>query len=228
MKQTCLLEEPAWMAVSKSAPGRNEMCDLLDIGTRLPGILERATIALTRLDTFQIYISASELGSFLQEMDEFTARDIYPFRGAKHPTLDIDDFPAFSLWLEGDRTFPDPYEFADWRQVHLTNNAELYRATALNTLIHVMQADCRLNNLPADVDEMEHDLDTAVAALCRMLPSLVGQFPSSMGMISCSPILRLAIVHYTRRGKPRELAWAEKVAAKLNEEGIAFAGPELW
>lgn len=229
MKQTCFLEEPAWMAVSRSAPNRDELWDLLDLGTRLPGILERANIAMQNSEAVDLFSVASELLTFLTELEAFTRNPSYPLGDNDEPIYDIESFPTFAVWVDGDRTFPYAFDFADWRQVHLATQCELYGAMALNTLFCFMEADLRHNNLPLEkLDDMQGDLDGIIDRLCCMLPALIGLVPSSMGMISCSPVLRLAIVHFEKRGMYKKLKWAEKVAARLHGEGIAFAGAELW
>lgn len=216
------------MEVSKSAPGRDESWEFLDIAIRWPGFLERAVGALQACDPCQQYTSAYELSAFLEEINDFdqmiTAKQAMPSSPCK-----LDRYDFFNSCLDGDETFTDVHDCSpSWRYENVKASINLHKAMALKTLMRILIADPVMTDIPPEVMELELELDATVIDLCRRVPAIIGRQVSFMGMIAASPCLRFAVVYFQERQRQKELDWCMKVARKMNQDGLAMAGGSLW
>jgi len=216
------------MEVSKSAPGRDDSWDFLDIAIRWPGLLEQAAGALRASGSCQLYISAYELSAFLEEINDFdqmiTAKQMTPSWPCK-----LNGYDFFSAWLDGDETFTDVHDCSpSWRYENIKASINLHKAMALKTLMNILVADPAIVDIPPEMVELELELEATVMDLCRRVPAIIGRQASFMGMIAASPCLRFAVVYFQEKQRQKELAWCLKVARKMNHDGLAMAGGTLW
>lgn len=216
------------MEVSKSAPGRDDSWDFLDIAIRWPGLLEQASSALQACDPCQQYISAYKLSAFLEEINEFD-QTITVKQSAPPLPCKLDRYDVFNNWLDGDETFVDVHDCStSWRYENIKASINLHKAMALKTLMRVLIADPGMVEIPPEVVELELELEATVIDLCRRVPAVIGRKVSFIGMIAASPCIRFAVVYFEETQRQKELDWCLKVARKMNQDGLAMAGGSLW
>lgn len=214
-RRKCFLEDPDWISISRTAPGRDSFWTLLDIATRLPGVTQLADESLRGQDASAILNSATMLRTLLNDLDEFAA-----YSGPHSVDFNGELESSYSTTCAS--PFPDAnqaYTFSCWRSANLYcswTSICLFARLELRRLIHDSQLIIHAQYL----DEIEADIDRDIDNLCWAIPSQIGEKPHSMGIICSLPALTTVCTLLEARGRALEAQWYRAMLQGWQSEGF--------
>ena len=206
----------------------------MDIGIRLPRLLERADHALSNeCETDRRRQVIQDLWTFVNDMRKYMASlgsgsgaNAGPADTLFRELRDIENFDRVFSWVGRSRVFPKAWHYRSFRAANMVGICTLMKVIALANIVPLYL------HSGADFDDgavsiVGNELADEVEDLCRTIPYHVGPNAGSLGMIGCLPLLRCAVEYYTNQSEPEKSRWCDRLIDRLNNAGLA-PGRDTW
>lgn len=196
------------------------MTTILDIGIRLPGLLEMTDFVLQGLPRLEAETVVADLWTFLTDATEWADTLSAHLLDPAYNPEPIENFTRFHGLVVDTHPFDTGYRFSTPLFAYAHHTLWLSQAFALSALLSLLAAAPALAK-PGDFPCLSRTLGAKVSDLCHMLPHFCEPAAGSLGTFATFFVLRFAKRFFERQQKEEEMDWCKRVLGKIYDQGIA-------
>ena len=207
-----------------------------DVGTQLPGLLEKYDLldlrhpsALQHID--DILTDCFQLEQSLKSyLDREIAASLHP-SGKRYLEQDIENFLPFAE-LVTDRVLNTAYSFPSFTSAFLHTSFWIRMFFLRSTMASLQSYQQRLSTSPMEPDHPltcqveEDELEGYILNLCRSIPFFIYPVNGTIGHICCFFPMVAAAKYFQEHGKIEWLGWIHHVRDHVFDKGISLPSIE--
>lgn len=211
-----------WVAMSQTASTVTSERQLIDLGTRIPGLLVATHGLFLDPDNTKDFLSIwQDLSVVLEDLLAWIEEYDLPSRLSVYPCNAI-HFPAYYNYMGSEeKSLEQAFVFHRFHTAWFMSTAWVYLFTTQTAMLHVAQLT-RAVGLDEHLDELRDALHTTIWQICQCVPNLVDRNSGFLGRL-CIFMLSKPMTLYSEASQdPDLILWCQKISAFLHlHQGVA-------
>lgn len=210
-----------WLRISESAPFINHETRLIDIGTRIPGLLSPSSYlsSPTDMSGYQTYFQ--DLLATSHDIQKWLA-DFHRQRDVLLHACDGINFPTYFRLVKRN-VLSTASSFRDFNDAWYLSTAWTYLYLLQTTCLSIMHSGLPLH-FDVDAASLVASVESIVDNLSKTVPQALSAQSGFSGRLSVNLFLRMITLHYEAQGRDEMVRWCGDIESALYTPDQGHAG----